>query len=76
MLSTMMIMDLTSEAVRQPQLNISFIRVPLATVSLHNNETLNKTVGNQWESASALSNRSKVLVDQQDQQSGNIKQGN
>jgi hypothetical protein len=43
MLSSMMIMDCTSETVSQPQLNVLYIRVALVMVSLHINKTLTKT---------------------------------
>jgi hypothetical protein len=39
---TLMIMDWTSEAVNQPQLNVVLIRVALVMVSVHNSETLTK----------------------------------
>jgi hypothetical protein len=41
---TLMIMDLTSEPVSQPQLNVVFIRLALVMVSVHSNKTLTKTV--------------------------------
>jgi hypothetical protein len=40
-----MIMDLTSEPVSQPQLNVVFIRLALVMVSVHSSKTLTKTVG-------------------------------
>jgi hypothetical protein len=43
MLSTMMIMDKTSETVSLPQLN-AFIRVAMVTASVHSNRTLAKTL--------------------------------
>jgi hypothetical protein len=38
-----MIMDLTSEPVSQPQLNVVFIRLALVMVSVHSSKTLTKT---------------------------------
>ena len=40
---TLMIMDLTSEPVSQPQLNVVFIRLALVMVSVHSIKTLIKT---------------------------------
>lgn len=45
MIPTMMIIDCTSEPLRQPQLNAVHIRVAIATMSLHRNETQTKSDG-------------------------------
>jgi hypothetical protein len=39
---TLMIMDLTSEPVNQPKLNVVFIRLALVMVSVHSSKTLTK----------------------------------
>ena len=41
----LMIMDLTSEPVSQPELNVVLIRVALVMVSVHSSKTLTKTAG-------------------------------
>jgi hypothetical protein len=43
MLPAMMIIDYTSETVNKSQLNVSFKRVAVVTVSLHSNRPLAKT---------------------------------
>ena len=40
----LMIMDLTSEPVSQPELNVVLIRVALVMVSVHSSKTLTKTL--------------------------------
>lgn len=40
--AAMMTMDLTSETVSRPQLNVSFIPVAMAVASFHSNKTLTK----------------------------------
>ena len=42
---TLMIMDRTSDPISQPQLNVVLIRVAMVMVSVHNNKTLTKTIG-------------------------------